>query len=483
MLVRNGCISAGAIALCAFALGVSPARAQSEHEEPWYVTGSLGVTGPLNDPATELFNVGGDASFGVYRSIFPEFAVGARLRTGILSEGGDIAQDPVDRGQLDYGYIGTAIRLRPFASHMNDMRRGTGFYLDLGPGLALLDGDVVPAYEAGLGYNFAVAPVMTIGPMTRFTHFIETHGRFGDNHILTWVGGVEMTFGDGARDEVSYRNRARVPPAHRVAQGGDRDGDWILDTRDDCPDQAETYNGVEDADGCPEDARPQLNEALVVDERVFFDYDESDLRPAGREQLNIVADHYRRYGDRYETLVISGHTDARGSEPYNADLSRRRARVVLEYLTSHGVPAEKIDIRAYGEERPAVAHADTEFEHQVNRRVEFRVNWRQGAAPIGIAPTPSPTMPDYVDEAPRPVQERERRLALREQRNRDRAAIASADDRARRRNPRAVDRETDVDVDVDAPRAEVDVDRRNDVDVDVDGPRASVDVERTRVER
>lgn len=399
------------------ALSAGRAEAQGEYEEPWFFTIDAGVTGPLNDPPTTMFNVGGNASFGVYRSLFPEFAVGSRVTTGVLSEGEDV-QGIADQGVLDYGFLGASVRYRPFArlmprdGMMSSMRRASGLFIDFTPGLALLDGDAVPAYETGLGYNIPIGPV-TLGPQFRFTHFIETHGRFGDHHVTTWTGALEVAFLDQAR--APREVRAERPMPERVAVDRDRDGDWILDERDSCPDEAETWNGFEDVDGCPDDGVGQFeNDALVVDERVFFDFDSAELRPTGAAQLDAVAQHYEANARRLEHLVIGGHADVRGADQYNESLSEQRAEAVVVYLKDRGVPGTAIRVRAFGEDAPEIANADTEFEHQVNRRVEFGLEWREGMRPEGREPVAHRTMPDYVDEAPPEVQERERRLAARE---------------------------------------------------------------------
>ena len=64
---------------------------------------------------------------------------------------------------------------------------------------------------------------------------------------------------------------------------------------------------------------------------------------------------------------IDGHTDARGAEGMNTDLSERRARVVVDYLASLGVSEDRLIARGYGESRPRIE--DDPFSGQ-NRRVE-----------------------------------------------------------------------------------------------------------------
>ncbi len=420
---------AGSALIVAVTALVAVPRAAAQFNEPAYLVFEGGATGPLNEPARVLFNLGGDVGFGVYQSLVPWFAVGGRVRTGVLSEGSMLPQHPVNYGLLDYGMLSVPLRFRPLAHVMPDNRRATGLFLEAAPGISLVDGDVIPAYEAALGYNFDAGPI-AIGPMFRFTHFIETNGRFNDNHILTWMGGLQVAFLDSPYVRAEPVADLDIPAIE------EREEEITLDV--------------------PEPRAPErfANDALIVDERVFFDFDEAELRDAGKAQLDIVVQHYRQYGDRYQQLVIEGHADHRGAIPYNEDLSMRRARAVQAYLTERGVPARVLAIEAWGEVDPAIGQPDTEWDHQVNRRVEFRVEWQPGRRPPGEEPVAQPTMPDRVDEAPTDVQRRERlaRVRAREQRERE-IARTEREERNERIARARTEREgavatTGVDVDV-----------------------------------
>jgi OOP family OmpA-OmpF porin len=393
-------ISLAALTACALAWTASPAQAQGvpgeRIVEPWFVTLDVGASGPLNNVVNDQFGAGFSGSVGVFRSLTPELALGGRVMAGFLSAGSPVPQDPVARGLYDMGLISVVLRIRPFGSLMDTERRAAGFWLDVAPGAGLSDGLAVFAYQTGLGYDFAAGPI-AIGPFGRFTHFVETEGRFGNNQVFTWTAGIEVAFLDEVRHVPAP---TRAPEPEPVAINRDPDGDGIIDN-DLCPNEPETFNGFEDDDGCPDEGRGEfVNDALVVDERVFFDFDSAELRPTGLRQLDAVVDHYRDWGEHYERLEVAGHADARGPVRYNVDLSMQRAEAVRTYLTEHGVPEGILDLHGYGESMPAIPDAETEYEHQVNRRVEFRVVWEEGARPEGNEPVPSPTMPEVVDEAP-----------------------------------------------------------------------------------
>ncbi len=74
-------------------------------------------------------------------------------------------------------------------------------------------------------------------------------------------------------------------------------------------------------------------------------------------------------------IEIAGHTDSRGQDAYNLDLSQRRASAVRDYLMAYGVPAEALTARGYGETRP-LDPAETPEAWEKNRRTEFSVRAR-----------------------------------------------------------------------------------------------------------
>jgi outer membrane protein OmpA-like peptidoglycan-associated protein len=103
---------------------------------------------------------------------------------------------------------------------------------------------------------------------------------------------------------------------------------------------------------------------------VLFDFDQADLRPESRPELaRAMRFILQNPGRRFE---ISAHTDALGTEEYNLDLSERRASAVRRYLVDHGVPADIIIAKGYGERQP-IDDNQTPQGRQRNRRVELTV--------------------------------------------------------------------------------------------------------------
>jgi len=71
-------------------------------------------------------------------------------------------------------------------------------------------------------------------------------------------------------------------------------------------------------------------------------------------------------------LVIEGHTCNIGTAEYNLALGERRARSVMDYLTSRGVAAGRLETRSFGEERPKFDNAREET-RRMNRRAALVV--------------------------------------------------------------------------------------------------------------
>jgi len=172
----------------------------------------------------------------------------------------------------------------------------------------------------------------------------------------------------------------------------DNDRDGILDVRDSCPDEPEDRDGYQDEDGCPEPGPDAVvvtrtDSRLLVNQRIFFDFDSDTLRNVSFPVLDEIASAIRRNPD-IARLRVEGHTDDVGTPEYNVDLSFRRARSVMEYLVNHGVPRDHLEVAGYGHQRPVSEDRSAEGQ-SLNRRVEFTI-LRTTTSP---EPTPATTRP------------------------------------------------------------------------------------------
>jgi peptidoglycan-associated lipoprotein len=101
-------------------------------------------------------------------------------------------------------------------------------------------------------------------------------------------------------------------------------------------------------------AKPGTQEDLVVNvgDRVFFDFNESDLTPEARATLDRQAAWLKKYPN--VNVTIEGHCDERGTREYNLALGERRASAVKNYLVADGIGSARVKTISYGKERPAV---------------------------------------------------------------------------------------------------------------------------------
>lgn len=130
--------------------------------------------------------------------------------------------------------------------------------------------------------------------------------------------------------------------------------------------------GPDLADLTTQEAAAELEVSGVLrTTHIRFAYDKSDILPGSAAALQTVGEVLRN--NPGWAIRVEGHADARGTEVYNFELSRRRAEAVRAYLiTQCGAEEERLTSIGLGESVPLVADT-TEEAHAANRRVEFRM--------------------------------------------------------------------------------------------------------------
>jgi outer membrane protein OmpA-like peptidoglycan-associated protein len=162
----------------------------------------------------------------------------------------------------------------------------------------------------------------------------------------------------------------------------DSDQDGIVDAEDECPDEKETINGFEDEDGCPDEGEPQVevtSEKVTISSKVNFAFDSAEISPDSHALLNQVALTIKA-NPQLRHIRVEGHTDERGPEAYNRQLSQARAESVMRYLVKRGVSPDRLEAVGYGESVPLVPGTG-EAAWARNRRVEFTILGAGGEAP------------------------------------------------------------------------------------------------------
>jgi type IX secretion system PorP/SprF family membrane protein len=183
--------------------------------------------------------------------------------------------------------------------------------------------------------------------------------------------------------------------SYTLTKPSDRDGDGVIDKKDDCPDipgpksnngcpevkKDTDHDGVMDEDDeCPNTAGEIDNkgcpvvkkeEKQVIDfaiENLEFEWDKAVILASSFSYLDNLAALLVEKKDW--KIHLAGHTDNSGEEKYNFILSKKRAFAVQKYLVQHGVDKDRIIVEYFGEYMPIDTN-DTPEGRQKNRRVEM----------------------------------------------------------------------------------------------------------------
>ena len=152
----------------------------------------------------------------------------------------------------------------------------------------------------------------------------------------------------------------------------------------------------EDAEYSVDFILASISKPVVID-NIFYDFDKATLRPESKEALDEMAQVMR--DNPNITIEMASHTDRKGSEEYNINLSGRRAKSVIDYLISVGIKPDRLQSQGYGKSRPktitkklarlypqfkegdtltpefieTLSDEDAAVADQINRRTEFQV--------------------------------------------------------------------------------------------------------------
>ncbi|MBU3820909.1 OmpA family protein [Flavobacteriaceae bacterium XHP0103] len=121
--------------------------------------------------------------------------------------------------------------------------------------------------------------------------------------------------------------------------------------------------------------KDDAGESKIELDKIYFDFDKSNIRNDAATTLNVLVDLMTKYPSM--EVEVSAHTDAKGNDQYNLDLSKRRAASTLEYLVSKGIERNRLKSIGYGEMQPlnncTEPNMCTDEEYDVNRRCEFKI--------------------------------------------------------------------------------------------------------------
>jgi outer membrane protein OmpA-like peptidoglycan-associated protein len=115
------------------------------------------------------------------------------------------------------------------------------------------------------------------------------------------------------------------------------------------------------------------NQLIIKTDPIYFDYDLWYIRKESKPILNRVIELMKKYPEM--VVEIGSHTDNRGNDKYNMNLSSNRAQSTREYFINLGISEKRIFAKGYGETVQIIKcehnESCTEEQHELNRRSEF----------------------------------------------------------------------------------------------------------------
>ncbi|MDE6409287.1 MAG: OmpA family protein [Muribaculaceae bacterium] len=208
------------------------------------------------------------------------------------------------------------------------------------------------------------------------------------NAIIRIVGDDGSNQKEVARDDGSFRFKLERGVKYVMMAGAS----GYLNVKQ----EFESDMEEEDADYEVDFILAAIHKPQVV-ENIFYDFDKATLRPESKEALDEMAQMLR--DNPNVTIEMGAHTDRKGTEEYNINLSNRRAKSVVDYLIGLGINADRMTWKGYGETVPkkvtkrinreypqfeeetvldepfieTLSEEDQEAADQINRRTEFQV--------------------------------------------------------------------------------------------------------------
>lgn len=171
------------------------------------------------------------------------------------------------------------------------------------------------------------------------------------------------TDGDGVVDKDDACPEVAGPAENNGCPWPDTDNDGVLDKDDACP----TVPGLAQYNGCPKPQSAYAEEATGALEGILFNFDKATVRAESYPKLDQAAEIVK--SSNGGTFLITGHTDKKGSDSYNLNLSRRRAASVVAELEKRGVSGDQLKSTGVGERDAVVPETASNEERLKDRKV------------------------------------------------------------------------------------------------------------------
>ena len=343
----------------------APSMSSSSYDDRWYIAPTVG--GYYNDTDRNTNSRQVYYGLGVGRFISPNASIDLFVdRTSRDVDGG--------RGHWSNNSFGVAARFyagdwnawRPYllAGVMGSNHHNYG------------DQGFSPAAELGVGLSKTITDSSDIRFETGYRYDWDDKSQPSQDGYGDWFLGFSIVsrFGE---PPAAPAPAAAPPPPQPDCSTMDSDGDQVNDCDDKCP--ATPAGTIVGPDGCPQ--------KVVIDLRGVnfkFDYPKKGHVKAdeiGKALAEPSADSIAILDQAVDTLqrypqvkvTVAGYTDSKGTDAYNQSLSERRAQIVYDYLTAHGIDASRLEGPIGHGENDPVDTNDTDAGRARNRRTELQV--------------------------------------------------------------------------------------------------------------
>ncbi|SFL02075.1 OmpA family protein [Rhodanobacter glycinis] len=327
----------------------------------WYIAPTVG--GYYNDTDRNTHSRQFYYGLGVGRFISPNTSIDLFIDRTSRSRDGGGKWSNNNYGVAARYYFGEWTAWRPYlmaavmgSNHHNAMDKGWA-----------------PAAQIGAGLSKAITDSSDFRVEAGYRYDWDDKSQPSQNGYGDWILGFSIVsrFGEPAAAPAPV---APPPPAAPDCSTLDGDHDGVNNCDDKCPNTpAGTIVGP---DGCPQ--------KVVIDLRgVNFKFDrpkkgETDISKSLAEPtsaslatLDQAVDTLNRYPN--VKVMVAGYTDSKGTDAYNQKLSERRAQIVYNYLTSHGIDASRLEGPVGHGESDPIGDNSTDAGRAQNRRTELQV--------------------------------------------------------------------------------------------------------------
>lgn len=337
--------------------------ATSSYDGRWYIAPTVG--GYYNDTDRNTNSRQFYYGLGVGRFIAPNVSI-----DGFIDRTKRNRDSRVGGGSWSNNNVGAAVRYymgdwnawRPYllAGVMGSNHHNSG------------DKGWSPAAELGGGVSKTITDSSDFRAEAGYRYDWDDKSQPAKSGYGDWFLGFSIVSRFGAPAAAPAPVAATPPPADCSTMDSDHDG--VNDCDDKCP--GTPAGTIVGPDGCPQ--------KVVIDLRgVNFKFDrpkkgETDISKSLAEPsadsiavLNQAIDTLQRYPQ--VKVTVASYTDAKGTDAYNQSLSERRAKIVYDYLTSHGIAASRLEGPiGHGKNDPIGDNA-TDAGRAQNRRTELQV--------------------------------------------------------------------------------------------------------------